>query len=110
MGSTPRVENRTAAALAVSVDELGDRNLQAGLAQRIDHEVPFPGAIMRHIPVLDRAAPAHAEMRADRRNSLRTWRFDVQQLPAVVMARPVLDVHNLPGQGGRYIDWAAQSR
>jgi len=72
------VKHRTAAALAVSVDELADRCIEARLPQRLDHEAALPGAIRRALPVLQRAAAADAEMRTDRRRPFGTGVFDIQ--------------------------------
>ena len=67
-----------------------DRRVDARLRQRIDHERALPLAIARLVPMLQRAAATHAEMRADRRDALGARAFDIQQAAAVGMARPVL--------------------
>src|SRR6185437_11005432 len=81
-----RMKYRATAAIAVRVDEVADRRIEARLPQRLDHETAFPGAIRRALPVLQSAAAADAEMRTDRRDALRARLFDAQQLPPVGMA------------------------
>ena len=45
LGAAPRMEHDAAAAVAVRVDQLADRRLDAGLPQRFDDEVALPGAV-----------------------------------------------------------------
>ncbi len=54
--------------------------------------------------MLQRAAPAHAEMRADRRDALQTRRLDAQQVPPVRMAGPVIDFHGFARQRVGHIE------
>ncbi len=86
MGTNPCMKHGAAAAFAVGVDEVIDRRGDAGLRQSGDHEVALPGAIGRRAPMLHRAAAAHAEMRADRRNALGARLLDLQQMSAVGIA------------------------
>ena len=83
MRAHPRVQRDAAAAGAMGVDERRHLAFDAGLGQRLDHEVALPGAIARGVPVLDRAAAADAEMRAERRDPFRACAFDLEQAPAV---------------------------
>ena len=69
VGAAPGVEDGAAAAVAVGVDEIADRRVEPGLAQRLDDEIALPRAIGRALPMLHRAAAADAEMRADRRDA-----------------------------------------
>ena len=68
MRAPPGVEYRPSAALAVGVDELSDRRVEASLPQRFDDEFALPGAVARKVPVLHGTTAAHAEMRADGRD------------------------------------------
>ena len=82
------VKHCAAAALAVRVDEIADRRVEACLPKGIDHEAAFPRPVRRTLPVLQRAPAADAEMRTDRRGTLHARVFDVQQLASVGMAGP----------------------
>jgi hypothetical protein len=73
---------------AMGVDQRRDLAVDPGLRQRLDHDVALPGAIGSAVPVLDRAAAADAEMRAERRDALGACAFDADQLAAIgMMAR-----------------------
>ena len=76
MGAAARVKDDAAAAFAMGVDEIADRRVDAGLAQRRHDEIALPDAVRSARPVLQGAAAADAEMRADRRNALRARRLD----------------------------------
>ena len=86
MRAAPRMEDGAPPALAVRVDQVADRRVEARLPQRRDDQAALPFAIAREIPVLRLAAAAHAEMRADRRDALRARGLDAQQMAAVRMA------------------------
>src|SRR5579863_3445539 len=107
MRAAPGVEHGPAAALAMRVDEVGDRGIEAGLPQRRDEEVALPRAIMGSVPVLHGTAAAHAEMRTDRRDALRACRSDVNQMPAVGMAGDLIDLDGLARQHTGDVDRAA---
>ena len=62
VGAAPSVKHRAAAAVAMRVDKLGDRRLDAGLAQRLDDEAALPCAVGSGRPMLQRAAAADAEI------------------------------------------------
>ena len=91
VGAAPGMKHGAAAAVAMGVDQLGDRRVDAGLAERIDDEAAFPGAVGSGRPMLQRAAAADAEVRADRRDALGARYFDGEELAAVGMAGPILD-------------------
>ena len=106
MSAAPGVKHDAAAAVAVGVDEVGDRCGDAGLLQRGDDQIALPFAVGRTLPMLQGAAAANAEMRADRRDALRARRLHIEKLPAVGMAGPVLDLDRLAGQRAGDIDRA----
>ena len=54
--------------------------------------------------MLQRAAAADAEVRADRRDALGARCFDGEELAAVGMAGPILDFDAFAGQRARHID------
>ena len=102
--AAPGMKYGAAAAVAMGIDQLGDRRVEPGLAQRLDDEIALPGAIAGGVPVLHGAAAAHAEMRANRRDALRARRVDVQKPPPVGMAGDVLDLDRFAGQRAGNID------
>src|SRR6185312_4215184 len=102
--AAPRMEDGTAAAVPVGVDEAADLGLDAGLRKRRDHELPFPGVVVRRLPVLQRAAAAGAEMRADRHDPRRARLIDTQQAAAIRMARHGLDLDGLARQRVWYVN------
>jgi hypothetical protein len=104
MGSAAGMQHDAAASRAMGVDEVLDLRHDAGLAQRIDHEIALPGAIARGLPMLERAAAAHAEMWTDRRDALGAFGLDPQQVAAIGMPGPRLGLHDLPGQRIGHID------
>ena len=63
--TAPRMQDGATAAFAMGVDELVDRRTEPRLRQRLDDERALPGPVGLSCPVLQRAAAAHAEMRAD---------------------------------------------
>ena len=69
--AAPRMQHGAPAALAMRVDQVVDRRVEPGLRERVDDEIALPGAVALAAPVLQRAAAADAEMRADRRDPLR---------------------------------------
>jgi hypothetical protein len=74
------------------------------MGQRIDDQPPLPRAIGLRLPVLDSAAAAHAEMRAEWRDALKACMVDVQETAAIRMTGDVLDFDGLAGQGSGDID------
>src|SRR5581483_5423045 len=77
-GAAPRMQHGAAPAVAVRVDDLVDNGLDPSLLQRFDDEAALPRAIGCAIPVLQRAAAADAEMRADRLHALSARSLDLQ--------------------------------
>ena len=105
MGAHPGVQRDAAAAGAMGVDDLADPAFDAGLGQRLDDEVALPGAIVRGVPVLDRAAAADAEMRTKRRDPFRACAFDLKQAPAVgMMAGDRRDLDRFARQRVRHVN------
>jgi hypothetical protein len=92
------VQHGAPSARAMGIDEVPHLRRDPGPAQCIDQEVALPGAIVRGLPVLERAAAADGEMRTDRRDALRARGLDAQQMGAIGMAGPPLDLHRLAGQ------------
>ena len=66
--------------------------------KRVDDEAAFPVAIAVRRPMLDRAAAADAEMRAERLDALGARGLDPQQMAAIRMAGDALDLDGLAGQ------------
>ena len=99
------VERRSPAAFAVGIDEIGDRRFDAGLGERDDCELLLPGAIGVGAPLLQRAAAARAEMRADRLNALRARCEHTQQPRAITLP---LHLDRLAWQRVGHIDRALQ--
>src|SRR3954451_11666475 len=75
-----------AASGAMGVDQRLDLRFDAGLRERIDHDLPLPGGIGVWPPMLDRAAAAGAEIAAERRDPLRARLLDTKQRSALRMA------------------------
>jgi len=105
MGAHAGVQSDAAPARAMGVDQRIYVAFELRLSQGLDHDPAFPGAVVLHVPVLDRAAAADPEMRAKRRDPFRAGALDRQQPPAVrVMARHGRDLHALAAQRVRNID------
>ena len=104
MGGAAGMQHDAAASRAMGVDEVVDLRRDAGLAQRIDHEIALPGAIARGLPMLERAAAAHAEMRTDRRDALGACGLDPQQMAAIGMPGPRLGLDDLARQRVGHVD------
>ena len=85
MRAHPRMQGDAAAAEAMGVDQRRHLAIDPGLRQRLDHDFALPGAIGLDVPVLDGAAAADTEMRAERRDALRACGFDLDQSTAVGM-------------------------
>ena len=100
----PRMQGHAAAASAMRIDQLRDVAIELRLPQRLDDEVAFPDAIAILLPVLDRAAAAHREVRAERRDALTTCGLDRQKMPAVGMARDALNLDGLAAERIGHVD------
>jgi len=107
MRAAPGVEHGPAAALAMRIDEIADRGVEAGLPQGGDEKVALPCPIRRGVPMLHGTAAAHAEMRTDRRDALRACRRDVNETPTVGVARHLGDLDRLAGQRAGDVERAA---
>src|SRR5215213_4869205 len=83
----PRMQGNAPATNAVGVDERVDLTGKPGLRQGLDDQTSLPCAVAFGFPVLYRAAPAYAEMRAERGYAPRAWVLYREQAPAVGMAR-----------------------
>jgi hypothetical protein len=87
MAAAPRMKHNAATAIAVRIDQIGDRRFDAGLTERGDDQVPFPSAISLGIQVLQGAAAANSEMPANRFDPLCARFFNVQEMSPVRLAR-----------------------
>ena len=105
MGAKPRMHGDAAAAGAVRIDQRRHLAVEPGLPQRLDDDVALPGAITVDLPMLDRAAAADAEMRAERLDPFRARRRDRKQSPAVrMMPRYIIDLDGLAAERVGHVD------
>ncbi len=105
MGAEPPMQGDAAAAGAMRVDQRRDFAVEPGLRQRLDHDVALPRVIGRVLPMLDRAAAAHAEMRAERFDPLGARDLDREQLAAIGMvARNAIDLDGLAAECIGHVD------
>ena len=104
------MKHGAAAAFAVRVDEIADRRIKAGLAQRLDHDPSLPRAIGRALPMLQRAAAADAEMRTDRCDALRVRFFNCEEMPPVGLPGHRLNFDGFAGKRARNIDRSISTR
>ncbi len=74
MRSHPGVQGDAPPARAMGIDQRRHVAMDSACASVVDHEIALPGTIALGVPVLDRAAAADAEMRAERRRSVPGWR------------------------------------
>ena len=102
------MKDGAAAALAVRIDDVVDRRVEPDLRQRLDHQRALPVAIVRGVPVLQRAAAADAEMRTDRRDPLGARDVDADQVTAIRMAGPGLDLGGLARQRIGHVERACR--
>jgi hypothetical protein len=93
------MKDGAATSIAMSIDQIGNRGIDAGLPERGDNEAAFPGAVWKLVEVLHGASAADAEMRADRRDALGTRLVDVKKLPSVGMTGNIFDFDGFAGQG-----------
>jgi hypothetical protein len=101
----PRVQGDAAAAETVGIEQRRHLAIDSGLRQHRDHEFALPGAIRLGVPVLDRAAAADAEMRAEWRDPRRACGLDLDQSPAVGMvAGNRRDLDRFAAERVRHID------
>ena len=93
--SASRMQHHAPAALAVGIDQIADRRFDPGLVKRGEHETPLPDTVGVGAPMLQRAAAAGAEMRADRLDALRARHDHAKQSRAVALP---LHLDRLAGQ------------
>src|SRR5262245_44244055 len=86
-----RVEYSAAASLAMGVDQVVDRRVEPRSHQRRDDRSAFPIAVACRGQMLERAAAANSEMRADRRDAVGTGYVHLYQVAAVGMTGPWFD-------------------
>src|SRR5947209_13870200 len=78
-GIGPRVKRCAPASFAVCVDQRIDSCVNARARERVDDEAAFPFAVGRLAIALDRAAPACAVIRAERRLAIRRRRDHIDE-------------------------------
>ena len=67
----------------MSIDKIVHGRVEPGLSQGRNHEVTFPGAVMRGVPMLERATAADAEMGTNRLDALRAFDLDSDGVAAI---------------------------
>ena len=82
----------------MSIDQRMHLAGDPGLRQRFGNEVALPGAVSLGVPMLDRAAAAHAEMPAERGDPFRARALDLEQPPTVGMALDGLGLDRLAAE------------
>ena len=90
------------AAIAVRVDEVGDRRVEAGLPQRFDDQIALPRAIMRRSSQCCTAQPPHTP-KCGQIGAMRSAlaRFDAQKLAPVGMTGDRFDLDRFARQAYR---------
>ena len=92
------MKDNAATALAMRIDQIVDRRVDLRVAQRLDHQIAFPVAVMRLRPMLDRTAAADPEMRAERCNAVGRGGHHAQQVAAVGMTLHRVHIDGFAGQ------------
>ena len=100
------VEDSAAAAVAMRVDQVVDRGIEPGLRQRLRHQGPLPMTVARRREMLERAAAARSEMRADRRDAIGARAVDLDEMPAVGVTGPLIDFRDLARQRVGHVERA----
>ena len=93
-----RMQDGAPPALAMRIDEVGDRRRDTGVVKLVDHERALPRAVTRRRPMLNGTAAAGAEMPTDRLDALRTRGRHAHEVAAVGMAGRGIDLDDLAGQ------------
>src|SRR4029077_12315428 len=88
----------------MGIDEFADRRDYICVRQCLHHQRALPQVVFGQRPMLQRAATAGTEMFANWFGALVASPVDVQQMPAVRMARDWLDHGDLAGQSIWHID------
>ncbi len=91
----PCVKYGAPASGPVGIDESVGLSDEAGSLQRRREQFVLPVAVARHSQMLQRAAAADSEMRADRRNAVGARAVDRNEMATVGMAVPLLDLGGL---------------
>ena len=110
-----RVEYSAAASLAMGVNQVVDRRVEPRSRQRRDDQSAFPIAVACRCQVLERAAAANSEMRADRCDAVGAGDVHLDQVAAVGVTGPWFDrgglarqrIGHVEGTGGRVGDAVA---
>jgi hypothetical protein len=80
------MKHNAATAIAMRINQIGNRRFDASLTERGDDQVPFPRAISLGVQVLQRAATANSEMPANWFDPLYARFFNVQKMSPVRLA------------------------
>src|SRR5579864_703613 len=95
MGADASMKDNTTAPLAMGVDQLRDIAIDLRELQLLDHKVAFPRPISVLPPVLDGAAAANAEVRANRFDPIGAWHVDTHEMAPVRMSCDIFDLDAL---------------
>jgi hypothetical protein len=106
--AAPRMQHGPAAASAMRVDKVADRRMETNPLQRLDNKAALPGSIAVGVPMLHGAATAYAEVRADRRNALRTRGYDLHKTQPACVSSDILNVDGFARQRAWNINRAAR--
>ena len=104
--AAPGMKHGPAAAVAVRVDQVPDRGIEAGQPHRFHNQVALPCPIMVDVPVLDGTAAAYAEVWANRSDPFGIRNVDAQKMPPVRMTGYGFDLDRLARQRTGHIDRA----
>ena len=107
MRAHPRMQRDAPPACAMRIDQRRHLAIDSILRQRLDHDAAFPGLVVTGVPMLDGAAAADAEMRAERFDPLWACALDPDQAAPVGMTGNVGHLDALATKRVRHIDIAA---
>ena len=100
------VEDGAAAAGAMRVDQVVDRGIEPGFRQRLRHQGPLPITVARRREMLQRAAAARSEMRADRCDAVGAGAVDLDEMATVGVTGPLIDFRDLTRQRVGHVERA----
>ena len=106
MRAASRMEDGAAASLPMPVNQIVDRRLDLRLGQRLADQGALPSAVTRWGQMLECAAAASSEMRADRRDAIRARVVDLDKMPAVGVSGPLIDFDGFTRQCVGHVEHA----